>query len=55
MMGMRVPAEMRVLAVYFGALCGTFQSYARALYAEIIPPGEEARQYGLFRPIFHHG
>jgi len=39
---------MFVLAVYFGGLYGAFQSYARALYAEIIPPGEEARWYGLF-------
>jgi UMF1 family MFS transporter len=46
--GLRVPAEMYILAVYFGALYGAFQSYARALYAEIIPPGEEARWYGLF-------
>jgi UMF1 family MFS transporter len=46
--GLRVPAEMSVLAVYFGGLYGAFQSYARALYAEIIPPGEEARWYGLF-------
>ena len=46
--GLRVPAEMFVLAVYFGGLYGAFQSYARALYAEIIPPGEEARWYGLF-------
>jgi UMF1 family MFS transporter len=53
--GLRVSAEMFVLAVYFGA----FQSYARALYAEVIPPGEEARWYGLFsiadkvRVFFH--
>jgi MFS transporter, UMF1 family len=46
--GLRVPAEMYVLSVYFGGLYGAFQSYARALYAEIIPPGEEARWYGLF-------
>ncbi|KAI0300620.1 autophagy-related protein 22-like protein [Multifurca ochricompacta] len=46
--GLRVPEEMFVLAVYFGALYGAFQSYARALYAEIIPPGEEARWYGLY-------
>jgi MFS-type transporter involved in bile tolerance (Atg22 family) len=31
------------LAVYFGAVYGAFQGYARALYAEMIPPGEEAR------------
>ena len=46
--GLRVPEEMFVLAVYFGIMFGGFQSYARALYAEIIPPGEEARWYGLF-------
>jgi UMF1 family MFS transporter len=46
--GLRVPTEMFVLAAYFGALYGAFQSYARALYAEIIPPGEEARWYALF-------
>ena len=27
---------------------GAFQGYARAFYAEFIPPGEEARWYGLF-------
>lgn len=59
--GLRVPAEMYIIAVYFGALYGAFQSYARALYAEIIPPGEEARWYGLFSitdkvsPLAMHG
>jgi hypothetical protein len=47
-MGLRVPVKMFVLAVYFGGLYGAFQSYARTLYAEIIPLGEEARWYGLF-------
>jgi MFS transporter, UMF1 family len=27
---------------------GAFQGYARAIYAGLIPPGEEARWYGLF-------
>lgn len=27
---------------------GAFQGYARAFYAELIPPGEEARWYALF-------
>jgi MFS transporter, UMF1 family len=39
--GLRVPEEMFMLAVYFGIIFSGFQSYARALYAEIIPPGEE--------------
>lgn len=32
----------------FGSVYGAFQGYARAFYAEMIPPGEEARWYGLF-------
>ena len=31
-----------------GAVYGAFQGYARAFYAELLPPGEEARWYGLF-------
>ncbi|THH13716.1 hypothetical protein EW146_g6539 [Bondarzewia mesenterica] len=46
--GLTTQGEMFGLAVYFGTVYGAFQSYARALYAELIPPGEEARWYGLF-------
>ncbi|GBE85868.1 Autophagy-related protein [Sparassis crispa] len=46
--GLTTPGEMYVLAVYFGSVYGAFQGYARAFYAELIPPGEEARWYGLF-------
>ncbi|EPQ53083.1 MFS general substrate transporter [Gloeophyllum trabeum ATCC 11539] len=46
--GLTTPGEMFGLAVYFGSVYGSFQSYARAFYAELIPPGEEARWYGLF-------
>ncbi|KAH9475205.1 Autophagy-related protein 22 [Psilocybe cubensis] len=42
----------RFLAAWFllsdGSVYGAFQGYARALYAELLPPGEEARWYGLF-------
>jgi hypothetical protein len=31
-----------------GSVYGAFQGYARASYAEFLPPGEEARWYGLF-------
>ena len=31
-----------------GSVYGAFQGYARAFYAEFIPPGEEARWYALF-------
>ncbi|KAF9244471.1 autophagy-related protein 22-like protein [Melanogaster broomeanus] len=46
--GLTTPGEMFGLAIYFGFAYGAFQSYARAAYAELIPPGEEARWYGLF-------
>jgi len=31
-----------------GSIYGAFQSYARAVYAEIIPRGEEARWFSLY-------
>ncbi|TFY75282.1 hypothetical protein EWM64_g8732 [Hericium alpestre] len=43
--GLTTSGEMFALAVYFGSVYGAFQGYARALYAELIPPGEEARWY----------
>jgi UMF1 family MFS transporter len=46
--GLTTPAEMYVLAAYFGSLYGAFQGYARAFFAELIPVGEEARWFALF-------
>ncbi|KDR72926.1 hypothetical protein GALMADRAFT_252271 [Galerina marginata CBS 339.88] len=46
--GLTTPGEMFALAIYFGSVYGAFQGYARAFYAELLPPGEEARWYGLF-------
>lgn len=62
--GLTTPGEMYGLAVVFGAciiaptrtdthclagsVYGAFQGYARAFYAELIPPKEEARWYGLY-------
>ncbi|KAF8064306.1 autophagy-related protein 22-like protein [Lyophyllum atratum] len=46
--GLTRQGEMFGLAVYFGSVYGAFQGYARAFYAELLPPGEEARWYGLF-------
>jgi len=46
--GLTTQGEMFGLAVYFGSVYGAFQAYARAFYAELLPPGEEARWYGLF-------
>ncbi|KAH8111613.1 autophagy-type protein 22 [Phellopilus nigrolimitatus] len=46
--GLTTQGEMFGLAVYFGTVYGAFQGYARAFYAELIPPGEEARWYALY-------
>ncbi|KNZ78914.1 Autophagy-related protein 22-2 [Termitomyces sp. J132] len=46
--GLTTQGEMFALAVYFGSVYGAFQGYARAFFAELLPPGEEARWYGLF-------
>ncbi|KAK7440641.1 Autophagy protein 22 [Stygiomarasmius scandens] len=40
--------EMYALGVYFGFVYGAFRGDARSFYAELLPPGEEARWYGLF-------
>jgi UMF1 family MFS transporter len=46
--GLTTPGEMYALAFYFGLLYGAFQGYARSVYAELVPPGEEARFFGLY-------
>jgi len=46
--GLTTQGEMYGLAVYFGFNFGAFNGYARAFYAEFLPPGDEARWYGLF-------
>lgn len=46
--GLTTPAEMFVLAAYFGCVYGAFQAYARALYSELIPSTEAARWFALY-------
>jgi len=46
--GFKSPGEMYVLAIYWGFIYGAFSGYMRAMFAELIPPGEEARWFGLF-------
>lgn len=41
--GLTSPGEIYGLAVFFGGVYGPFQSYARSVFSEIIPRGEEAR------------
>ena len=38
----------KLIREHVGSVYGAFQGYARAFYAELLPPGEEARWYGLF-------
>lgn len=40
--------EMFIMAAVFGLFYGAFQSYARSVYAELIPPGQEAKWYALY-------
>ncbi|TCD66054.1 Autophagy- protein 22 [Steccherinum ochraceum] len=46
--GLTTQGEMYGLAVVFGFTYGAFSGYSRAFYADLIPPGEESRWYGLF-------
>jgi len=46
--GLTTPGEMYALAVLFGGIYGPFQSYARSVFSEVIPRGEEARWFGLY-------
>ncbi|RSH95194.1 Autophagy- protein 22 [Saitozyma podzolica] len=46
--GLRTEGEMYVAATYFGLLYGPFNSYSRAVYAELIPPGHESTFFSLF-------
>lgn len=39
---------MESLSDDLGFVYGAFQSYARAFYAELLPPGEEARWHVVF-------
>ena len=46
--GLRDPAELYVLAAWFGACLGSAQAYGRALFSELIPEGHEADMFALF-------
>ncbi|KAL7421294.1 Autophagy protein 22 [Cryptotrichosporon argae] len=46
--GLRTEAEMYVATAWFGILYGPFNSYSRAVYAELIPPGHESSFFSLF-------
>ncbi|PLW35717.1 hypothetical protein PCASD_13114 [Puccinia coronata f. sp. avenae] len=40
--------DMYLVAAFFGMFYGGFQSYSRAVFTELIPPGQEARWNSLF-------
>lgn len=46
--GLRTANEMYAVAGLFGLTFGPFQAYARSVFAELIPPGQEARWFGLY-------
>ncbi|TIA94969.1 hypothetical protein E3P96_03960 [Wallemia ichthyophaga] len=46
--GFTTQAEMFVFAVYFGAIYGAFQSYARTVFSALIPPGREAHWFSIY-------
>lgn len=46
--GLRTANEMYAVAGLFGLAFGPFQAYARSVFAELIPPGQEARWFGLY-------
>ncbi|KAA1074351.1 Autophagy protein 22 [Puccinia graminis f. sp. tritici] len=40
--------DMYLVAGFFGLFYGAFQSYSRAVFTELLPPGQEARWNSLF-------
>ena len=40
--------ELYLFAAYFGINLGSVQSYARTVYAQLIPVGKEAEMFSLF-------
>ncbi|GAA5975506.1 hypothetical protein JCM11641_004289 [Rhodosporidiobolus odoratus] len=48
LLSLRSPAEVFLLACVFGALYGSFQSYSRTCFAELVPASQSARWFGLY-------
>ncbi|KPV74878.1 uncharacterized protein RHOBADRAFT_53809 [Rhodotorula graminis WP1] len=48
LVALRTARQMYLLAVVFGFLFGAFQSFARALYAQIIPPARASAYFALY-------
>ena len=46
--GLRKPAELYVLAVWFGMCLGSAQAFGRAVFSELIPKGHESDMFALF-------
>ncbi|KAM0750426.1 MFS general substrate transporter [Meredithblackwellia eburnea MCA 4105] len=46
--GLRRQWEMYLLAIVFGAIYGSFQSYARTCFSELVPSSQAARWFGLY-------
>ncbi|GAA5893414.1 hypothetical protein JCM8208_000788 [Rhodotorula glutinis] len=48
LVALRTARQMYLVAVVFGFLFGAFQSFARALYAELIPPARASAFFALY-------
>ncbi|KAL7414632.1 autophagy-related protein 22-like protein [Mrakia frigida] len=46
--GLKTPGEMYTVSFFFGLCFGPFQSFARTVFSSLIPPGREARFFGLY-------
>ena len=46
--GFTTAEEMFGFAIYFGAIYGAFQSYARTVFSGLIPPGQEAHWFSIY-------
>ena len=47
-LGLTQPAEVYVLACYFGFLYGGLQGYARSVFSQLVPPGVETGFFALY-------
>ncbi|GAA5839284.1 hypothetical protein JCM5353_004126 [Sporobolomyces roseus] len=48
LLSLKSQTELYFLSVYFGALYGSFQSYSRSCFSELIPESQGASWFGLY-------
>ncbi|GAA5920541.1 hypothetical protein JCM1841_003478 [Sporobolomyces salmonicolor] len=45
---LKTAGQMYALSIVFGIIYGSFQSYSRSCFAELVPPSQTARWFGLY-------